>query len=74
MKNKEVLGYICITDCTDLHLGAKDVIIYPTIVSLKKAKSCWMECGIIEVVTGATVKKPMSIQQIIKRARKRETI
>lgn len=42
-------GYICGTDTTDIHLGAKDVIIFPDIRSLKKARTCWKECGILEI-------------------------
>lgn len=53
-KNKKVkpLGYICGTDPTDIHLGATDVVIFPTIKQLKKKRSCWKECGIYEVHLG----------------------
>lgn len=53
--DKVILGYICGTDPTDLHLGALDVKIYPTIEDLKKHRTCWEECGIIEVVKGEVI-------------------
>lgn len=42
-------GYICGTDITDIYLGANDVKIFSSIEALKKARSCWEECGIIEL-------------------------
>ena len=54
---KRVIGYICGTDTTDLFLGATDVIIYPSIESLKKDRKCWEECGIEEVILGDVVLK-----------------
>ncbi len=53
-KKKNVIGYICGTDPTDLHIGALDVKIYPTVKDLKKARKCWKECGIKEVLLGDT--------------------
>lgn len=41
--------YMCAMDPTDIALGAIDVIVYPTIAALKKKRTCWKECGIIEI-------------------------
>jgi hypothetical protein len=65
----KVVGFICGTGELDLSLGATDVIIYPTIESLKEARDCWSECGIVEVHLGKFVEKPMSLEQIIENAR-----
>ncbi len=46
MKSK---GYICGTDPMDVTLGASDVVIYSSIKALKKKRSCWKECGILEI-------------------------
>lgn len=48
----KVIGFICGEDDTDLHLGATDVIIYPTVEALKEARKCWTTCGIVEVKLG----------------------
>lgn len=49
MKKRIVKGYICGTDLQDISLGAKDVVIFPTVKFLKKKRSCWKECGILEL-------------------------
>ncbi len=46
---KKLKGYICGTDITDIFLGANDVKIYSSIKDLKKSRSCWKECGIVEL-------------------------
>lgn len=46
---KKLKVYICGNDLLDLNLGATDVTLYPTMESLKSIKSCWKECGIIEI-------------------------
>ncbi len=48
-KNKNLKGYICGNDDTELSLGATDVVVYPTIASLKRNRKCWKERGIIEL-------------------------
>ena len=53
---KKPIGYICGTAPTDLHLGATDIIVYPTVAALKKGrKSCWKECGIMALYSGEMV-------------------
>ena len=51
----KVVGYICGEDQTDISLGATDVVIYPTVEALKKKRTCWKECGIVEVKLGKFV-------------------
>lgn len=51
----KVIGFICGEDDTDLNLGATDVVIYPTVESLKKKRTCWTTCGIVEVKLGEFV-------------------
>lgn len=48
-KQRKLKGYICGTDISDISLGASDVVIYPSVALLKKKRSCWKECGIIEI-------------------------
>lgn len=46
---KKLKGYICGNDPLDFSLGAKDVVVYPTIEALKEKRTCWKECGILEL-------------------------
>lgn len=65
-----IKGYICGTDITDVNLGATDVVIYPSIEELKKKRSCWEECGIVEIeLDGKYVTSPMPIEEVIKRSK-----
>lgn len=41
--------YVCGTDLNDLSLGATDVVVHPSVNSLKKRRGCWKECGILEL-------------------------
>ena len=71
-----VKGYICGTDIAEVHMGATDVIIYPSAAALKKKRKCWEECGIVEIeVNGKYIVDPMPIDEIVKRSKrsKRET-
>lgn len=65
----KVIGFICGNDDLDLNLGATDVVIYPTIDVLKKARKCVDECGVVEVLLGEVVQQPMPLEEIVKRAR-----
>ncbi len=47
--DKTLKGYICGTDIHDISLGANDVKIYSSIEDLKINRTCWEECGIIEL-------------------------
>lgn len=47
--SKKIKGYMCATDPTDIHLGANDVVIFSSIKALKKKRTCWEECGIVEI-------------------------
>lgn len=67
----KVIGFICGNDELDLSLGATDVVIYPTIEALKKAKKCVDECGVVEVLLGEVIQQPMSLEEIVKRAREK---
>lgn len=49
---KKLKGYICGNDPLDISIGATDIIIYPSIEALKKERTCWDECGIIEITIG----------------------
>lgn len=46
---KKYVGYICGTDPLEISFGARDRLIYPTVKSLKTDRSCWTECGILEI-------------------------
>jgi len=46
---RKLYGYICGTDDRDVSLGARDVILYPSVRVLKKERDCWRECGIYRV-------------------------
>lgn len=48
---KKIKGYICGTDWTDelTVMEANDIIIYPSIKSIKDNKKCLRECGIVEL-------------------------
>ena len=67
----KVIGFICGNDDLDLNLGATDVVIYPTIDALKKARKCVDECGVVEVLLGEVVQQPMPLKEIVKRAKER---
>jgi hypothetical protein len=41
--------YVCGVDWQHEIGEAPDVIVYPSIESLKKHRTCWKECGIIEL-------------------------
>lgn len=62
-KKKKPVGYICGTAPTDLWLGATDIIIYPTVKALKKARSCWKECGIMALYAGEMI-EPSKMHEI----------
>lgn len=52
MKERILKLYVCETDW--LHeLGEEmktpDVVMYPSVASLKRHRSCWEECGIVEL-------------------------
>jgi nickel-dependent lactate racemase len=41
--------YVCETDW-EIEIGeTSDIVIYPSIKSLKKHRQCWKECGIVEL-------------------------
>lgn len=45
-----IIGYMCTTDYEcELGLNLHGNKIYPSVESLKEHKSCWEECGIVEV-------------------------
>lgn len=46
---KKLKGYICGTTPTDVNLGANDMVIFSSVKALKKARTCWKECGILEI-------------------------
>lgn len=48
MNHQKKYAYVCGTAPTDLWIGA-DVKIYPSIKALKKARTCWKECGIYRI-------------------------
>lgn len=49
-KSKKYKRYMCGTDFdTELHYGAPQVETYESVRALKNRKSCWRECGIIQV-------------------------
>lgn len=56
----KVKAYMCGTDWnTDLPLGANDVKLYTSLEVFKKTRTCWQECGIVEVkiIKTKTIKK-----------------
>jgi hypothetical protein len=57
---KPIKIYLCGTDLTDLSLGATDVVMFPTLKSLKKNRKCLDECGYIscEINNIKILKKP----------------
>lgn len=63
--------YICGTVSTDLYIGYESAEFFTSIKALKKKKSCWEECGILEVSInlekGDYVVEPMSRAEIVKR-------
>lgn len=44
-----IKGYLCGTDLLDIKLGADDIKIFSSIETLKEARLCWEECGIVEI-------------------------
>ena len=45
-----IKGYICGTDwSTELPNGAQDVKLYTSLKTLKRERTCWQECGIVEL-------------------------
>lgn len=63
MKRKPVHGYICGTDWDTEIPWAPTVdlpIVYRSQAALKRERSCWRECGIVEVKVSyvRTVRKP----------------
>lgn len=56
----KIKGYICGTDWnTELPLGANDVKVYTDLKILKRDRTCYPECGIvqIEIIKKRTVQK-----------------
>lgn len=51
MKKKDVQkAYICGIDWQcEIPFGANDVQLYSSVKALKKARTCWRECGIVEL-------------------------
>lgn len=46
----KIKAYICGTDWnTDLPLGAQDVQLYTDLKKFKASRTCYKECGIVEV-------------------------
>lgn len=41
--------YVCGVDWHHEIGEAPDVIVYPSVKALKKRRSCWEECGIVEL-------------------------
>ncbi len=46
-KTKKI--YVCGVDWQHEIGEASDVIMYPSVESLKKHRTCWEECGIVEL-------------------------
>ena len=46
---KKTKAYICSYDTLEIRFGATDVIMYPSLKSLKENKPCWKACGILEI-------------------------
>lgn len=53
---KTLKGYLCGNDPCDISMGANDVVIFSSIEALKKKRTCWKECGIIEIEIKGKVK------------------
>lgn len=46
----KVKAYICTTDWnTELPMGNNDIKVFTTLNSLKANRTCWKECGIVEI-------------------------
>lgn len=48
-KKRQLKGYLCGGDHGDLSLGAIAVVIFSSIKALKANRTCWRECGIVEI-------------------------
>ena len=74
MGSSTKFGYMCGNGFnTELSAGG-DARIYATLKRLKKYETCWEECGIVKVEIDAirTVKKGMTLKQIVAHQKKRE--
>lgn len=47
-KNKKILVYTCGIDWNN-EVGQTCAEFFPTVKDLKKNRSCWSECGIVEI-------------------------
>lgn len=76
-KERKLKLYVCTEDWySELgqEMAKPDVVMYPSVKSLKKHRTCWEECGIVEleVKLARTIVKPMPLKEIVKRAIDRE--
>ena len=71
MKKKvSKISYICGVDWQHEVGECNDVQLYSSIKALKKARTCWEECGIVELEI--KVKKWVEPQNLFKNINKRE--
>lgn len=58
--NKKVKVYVCGVDW-DYEMGECILHVYPSVKSLKKKRTCWKQCGIVqlEVRQSRIIKKQM---------------
>jgi hypothetical protein len=49
-----VMGYMCLTDWRhEIGHNYNGNIIYPSLKALKEQRSCWKQCGVVEVTVEA---------------------
>jgi len=65
--NEEVRFYMCGVDWQyELGKAADGTILYPSVNSLKKYRSCWKECGIVEITINVSQLKWIEPQDFSK--------
>ncbi len=72
MKERVLKLYVCGVDWQH-ELGEEmakpDVVMYPSVASLKKHRTCWKECGIVEL--SVKLNRWVSAQDLFKNIKKK---
>lgn len=75
MAKRKLKLYVCGNDWyheLGEEMSKPDVVMYPSVKSLKKHRTCWEECGIVEleVKLSTWAKEPMTTDQLFKKYKK----